>query len=80
MAGAEICLGQGGLRVGVQMAVGCDHLPVQTAPCDGVSSPGSSVLSLIHVFMSIWKWERVSTMFVCVCVCVGGGGCPAFNM
>lgn len=50
------------------VAVDTDHLPVQLPPYDGVSSPGSSVLSNIGVFMIVW--EKVSVcewvLFVCV--------------
>ncbi len=47
------------------------------------ASPGSSVLSLIHAFMSIWKCEYVSAMYFCLYVYVQvgvWGGDPAFNM
>lgn len=49
------------------VAVDTDHLPVQLPPYDGVSSPGSSVLSNIGVFMIVW--EKVSVCECCLSVC-----------
>lgn len=52
------------------VAVDTDHLLVQLPPYNSVSSPGSSVLSNLGVFMIVW--EKVSVCAVCLCV-----GCAA---